>query len=367
MLKSAEQIVKTGGLPGKAWNVFSGGMAGASAMGAVDTALDGRDQREGDPSAMMQASDSAGWLTTTPALMNRFGAPGGYRRGAIGALSLPSTLSGTYQGLTSGNLVDTGLGALDATMAYQGGKEVYNTAKQAIKSPGAQKAVSFLNNQAVPAARAGFNAAKPIVTEMAPAVAKSALKQAPATIGKFVGKKIPLLGLGIGLGLAGQRAQAGDYLGAAGEAVSGALSTVPVLGTAASTAIDAGLIARDNGYLGQGVNPAQQKGSMSAGGTLSGPALPDVKTKMETLPNSGGSTNPTSQPAAPNSSSNSSKPIVKLSEFRRNTGIEENGEVWVNPKDREQVEKLSFCWEDYIKLPPAQTPETPAEYFKDLV
>ena len=48
---------------------------------------------------------------------------------------------------------------------------------------------------------------------------------------------------------AAQRAMAGDFAGAAMELASGAASTVPGLGTAASVAIDAALIAKDVGVF----------------------------------------------------------------------------------------------------------------------
>ena len=64
---------------------------------------------------------------------------------------------------------------------------------------------------------------------------------------KGLAKKIPLLGLGLGAVFAAQRAMAGDFTGAAMELASGAASTIPGLGTAASVAIDAALIAKDVG------------------------------------------------------------------------------------------------------------------------
>ena len=64
-------------------------------------------------------------------------------------------------------------------------------------------------------------------------------------IGKSLGKKIPLVGLGLGAIFAAQRAMQGDFLGAGLELASGAASTVPGIGTAASVALDAGLMAKD--------------------------------------------------------------------------------------------------------------------------
>ena len=61
----------------------------------------------------------------------------------------------------------------------------------------------------------------------------------------IAGKKIPLLGLGLGGLFAAGRAMKGDWAGAGMELASGAASTVPGLGTAASLGIDAALMAKD--------------------------------------------------------------------------------------------------------------------------
>lgn len=74
---------------------------------------------------------------------------------------------------------------------------------------------------------------------------KSLGKFAAKTAGKSLLKKIPLVGLAVGAGLAIDRALEGDWLGAGGELLSGAASTVPFVGTAASLGIDTALGARD--------------------------------------------------------------------------------------------------------------------------
>lgn len=63
--------------------------------------------------------------------------------------------------------------------------------------------------------------------------------------GKMALKKIPLLGLLAGVGFAIPRAIRGDWFGAASEIASGVASCLPGIGTAASAAIDVGLLARD--------------------------------------------------------------------------------------------------------------------------
>jgi methyl-accepting chemotaxis protein len=70
-----------------------------------------------------------------------------------------------------------------------------------------------------------------------------------AKLGKHFGvgflKKIPGLGILLSAVSAASRAMNGDYLGAAAELASGALSTLPGLGTAASMGVDAILLASD--------------------------------------------------------------------------------------------------------------------------
>ena len=76
---------------------------------------------------------------------------------------------------------------------------------------------------------------------------KSVGKIAGKGIAKSLGKKIPLVGLGLGAIFAAQRAMKGDFVGAGLELASGAASTVPGIGTAGSVGIDAALMARDMG------------------------------------------------------------------------------------------------------------------------
>lgn len=76
---------------------------------------------------------------------------------------------------------------------------------------------------------------------------KSIGKIAGKGIAKSLGKKIPLVGLGLGAIFAAQRAMKGDFVGAGLELASGAASTVPGIGTAGSVGIDAALMARDMG------------------------------------------------------------------------------------------------------------------------
>ena len=63
-------------------------------------------------------------------------------------------------------------------------------------------------------------------------------KVAGGAIAKSLGKKISMVGLGLGAVFAAQRAMQGDFLGAGLELASGAASTVPGIGTAGSVGID---------------------------------------------------------------------------------------------------------------------------------
>lgn len=96
--------------------------------------------------------------------------------------------------------------------------------------------------------------------------AKAALGTTGALVAKSAGKsllkKVPLLGAGVGLGLAGSRAYEGDWTGAGLEAASGIASILPGPGTAASLGLDAAILARDMSKSG-----SDSGGSGGAGST----------------------------------------------------------------------------------------------------
>lgn len=91
-------------------------------------------------------------------------------------------------------------------------------------------------------------AAGRVVGKAGPAVANAA-----GSTGRMVAKagtktalkKIPIIGAGVGLALGAGRAMAGDWTGAGMEVASGALGTIPGLGTAASLGVDAAILSRD--------------------------------------------------------------------------------------------------------------------------
>ena len=91
--------------------------------------------------------------------------------------------------------------------------------------------------------------------------AKAGAAIAGKAVGKSLLKKVPILGLGLGALFAAQRAMSGDLVGAGLELASGAASTIPGAGTAASLGIDAALMARD----------MQNEGGYERGGIVDGP------------------------------------------------------------------------------------------------
>ncbi|XP_068683546.1 uncharacterized protein [Montipora foliosa] len=92
-----------------------------------------------------------------------------------------------------------------------------------------------------------------IIAEIALVIAKVAAKQsskqgaktASKEAAKVTAKGIPFLGLAVGAGFAVWRMAEGDFAGAGLEIASGAASCLPGPGTAASLALDAGLIVKD--------------------------------------------------------------------------------------------------------------------------
>lgn len=96
----------------------------------------------------------------------------------------------------------------------------------------------------------GAKAFRPIASPIGKKIAakiggKTIAKAVGKGVGKSVIKKVPLLGAVAGVAFGIERAMRGDWLGAIGEVASGVASTVPGVGTAVSTGIDAALIAKD--------------------------------------------------------------------------------------------------------------------------
>jgi len=104
---------------------------------------------------------------------------------------------------------------------------------------------------------------------------KAVAKVGAKALGKGLLKKIPFVGLGAGLLFAGQRLMAGDFKGAALEAMSGAASMIPGAGTAISIGLDATLAAKDMGVL-----PGQKEAEEQVGAA----ATPDPEKDMYNRP-----------------------------------------------------------------------------------
>lgn len=128
-------------------------------------------------------------------------------------------------------------------------------------------------------------AGKKIGKKLFSGVAKKAGTKAVAKgVGKGVGKallkKIPILGLGVGALFAAQRAMAGDFVGAGLELASGAASTVPGFGTAASVGIDAALMAKDINDESQ----MMEQPEFEMGGVSDGPVVATLHGKEAVIP-----------------------------------------------------------------------------------
>lgn len=171
---------------------------------------------------------------------------------------------------TAGSLVVDG--AKDAgKLAAQAGSKVVDAGKVAAQAgkEAAEKAAEVAAKSA--GGQAAATAAKAVVAEGAEAVAKAS--------GKSLLKKIPIVGLVAGGAFALERAFRGDWLGASMELASGAASTIPVAGTAASVGIDAALLARDLGVFdGDEVDMAALK--QQADAAQSDLANPDIRGRM---------------------------------------------------------------------------------------
>ena len=94
-------------------------------------------------------------------------------------------------------------------------------------------------------------------------LAKVAAKEGAEAAGKSWIKKIPGIGIAMGAMFAAERAGGGDFSGAGLEILSGAASSFPGLGTAASLAIDGALMAKDVGAF-DSDTPAKSKSPKAA-------------------------------------------------------------------------------------------------------
>lgn len=85
-----------------------------------------------------------------------------------------------------------------------------------------------------------------ILNKIRPALIKTLVAKLGAkTAGKIAAKKVPILGIGFGVIFGIGRAIKGDWKGAGMEVASGAAGAIPVVGTAVSGGVDAGIAYRD--------------------------------------------------------------------------------------------------------------------------
>ena len=124
------------------------------------------------------------------------------------------------------------------TVIKQGAKALKNVAK--ILKIGSKPASKAITKQV--SKKVTKKVAKKAVTK---SLTKLAAKGAAKGVGKSILKKIPFVGLGMGVLFAVDRLRKGDWGGALLEVASGAASTIPGVGTGVSLALDAALIAKD--------------------------------------------------------------------------------------------------------------------------
>lgn len=105
-----------------------------------------------------------------------------------------------------------------------------------VPTPGGSKEAQAYQREAAAAREAAEKSAKAATEASVKETEKVVAKQA----GKAGLKKIPFLAWIFGLGFAAQDVMAGDYVGAGANVASGIAGSIPVVGTAASLAIDAG-------------------------------------------------------------------------------------------------------------------------------
>ena len=168
-------------------------------------------------------------------------------------------LGGLFGGL-GGGLLGAGANLLGSGLDLMGGRYMRRGAGGK-RMPGARRRLAGMRaNKALKGLRSGRAAG--VLGKLG---SKQASKLGVKTVGKglakgglkMLGKKIPVVGLGLAAIFAAQRAMEGDLLGAGLELASGAASTVPGVGTAASFGLDAALMARDVQAMEGGGIPTQ--------------------------------------------------------------------------------------------------------------
>jgi hypothetical protein len=166
------------------------------------------------------------------------------------------------------------------SLAIRGGAKLLRGTKGLLSGSKAvtPKMTNFTNFAKVP--KGTEKLASPLVKSSAKTAAKAGLGKG---LGKTLLKKIPGVGLLMGLGFMASRLSDGDFLGAGMELTSGLASTVPGAGTAASLGIDAALMARDMNKTDSSMPQPQVKAGQS-GATIS-QNVKEVKHVIEIVQN----------------------------------------------------------------------------------
>jgi hypothetical protein len=142
-------------------------------------------------------------------------------------------------------IVDAAIGTTAGAAALGAGKAILRGGKKGI----AKLAGKVLGKRGTAAlATAGAAAAAPTAVKAAGKLTAKGVAKSGVTAVKtatMLAKRVPFLGLLLGVGFATDRALDGDWVGAAGELASGVVSMVPIVGTAASFGIDGWLMYRD--------------------------------------------------------------------------------------------------------------------------
>ena len=183
------------------------------------------------------AATAAGWITNGASILTTIaGSIAPFIMWKAGGLLFKGT-KGIFKGIWKGGAAILGK-AMSKSIKAGVKAGVKEGAKAGAKASAKAVSKAVTKKAAKEAVKAGIKAG-------AKAGAKTAGKAVGKAAGKSLLKKIPLIGLGAGLIFGAGRALSGDWTGALGEVASGAASTIPGIGTAASVAIDAGLAARD--------------------------------------------------------------------------------------------------------------------------
>lgn len=219
---------------GKVWSLviksaktmFRGGAGGAGG-GLLGEEIGGG-PRGRNPNGRGNPRTGKGGRPRRPGTMSR------YRRMA----GKPAGLAARAGRAAIGGLV--GVGGLLGTLLGHSALDELGGRPKAAAADAADAAAS-----ASKSAKAASEASEAATKAAAKTGGKRAAKIGAKALGKSFMTKLPFIGLGAGAMYATQRFMTGDKVGAGMELASGAASMIPGIGTAASLAMDAALMARD--------------------------------------------------------------------------------------------------------------------------